>query len=96
MHAPAIFQKAMDESLLSLPNVICYLDNIQVTGTSDHLNNLKVVLVRLKKHGIQLKQSKCSFMHTSVTYLGHKIDASGIHTTAKKVEAIQQVPSPKM
>ena len=34
-------------------------------------------------------------MQTSVTYLSHQIDASGIHTTTEKVEAIQQVPSPK-
>ena len=34
-------------------------------------------------------------MQTSVTYLGHQIDARGIHTTAEKVEAIQQAPAPK-
>ena len=27
-------------------------------------------------------------------YLGHKIDADGLHTTTKKVKAIQQVPRP--
>ena len=95
--APVIFQKAMDEILQGLPNVICYLDDILVTGASDqeHLKNVKVVLVRLKEHGIRLKRSKCSFMQTSVTYFGHQIDARGIHTTAEKVEAVQQAPTPK-
>lgn len=39
--APAMFQKAMDEVLQGLPNVICYLDDILVTGASDeeHLKN---------------------------------------------------------
>ena len=34
-------------------------------------------------------------MQTSVTYLGHQVDARGIHTTTEKVEAIQQAPAPK-
>ena len=77
--------------------IICYLDNILVTGASDqdHLKNLKVVHARFRKHGTRLKQSKCSFMQISVTYLGHQIDASGIHATAEKVDAIQQAPAPK-
>ena len=58
--ASDIFQKAMDEILKGLLNVICYLDDILVPGTSDqeHLRNLQVVLARLTKHGIHLKQSK--------------------------------------
>ena len=34
-------------------------------------------------------------MQTSVTYIGHQIDARGIHTTAEMVEAVQQAPAPK-
>ena len=59
--APAIFQKAMDAILQGLPHVICYLDDILVTGTTDqeHLENLEEVLSRLEQHGIHLKQDKC-------------------------------------
>ena len=95
--APAMFQKAIDEILQGMANVICYLDDILVTGASDleHMKNLKEVLAKLKKNGIRLKQSKCSFMQTFVTYLGHKVDTSRIHATAEKVEALQQAPVPK-
>ena len=95
--APAIFQKAMDTILQGLPHVICYLDDILVTGTSvqEHLQNLKAVLARLGKNGLHLKQSKCSFMQTSVSKLGHKIDASGIHASDDKVNAIQKAPTPR-
>ena len=94
--APVIFQKPMDTILQGLPHAICYLDDILVTGTSDqeHLQNLKAVLARLGKNGLRLKQSKCSFMQTSVTYLGHKIDASGIHASDDKVNTIQKAPTP--
>ena len=40
-------------------------------SNQENLKNLKVVLIRLKEHGMWLKRSKCSFMQTSVTYLGH-------------------------
>ena len=95
--APAVFQKAMDEILQGLPNVICYLDDILVTGASDqeHLKNLEEVLARLKKNGLRLKKSKCSFMQSSVTYLGHQIDASGIHATAEKVQAVRTPLHPR-
>ena len=54
---PAVFQRAMDTILQGLPNVICYLDDILVTGDSDekHLENLWLVLEHLKEHGVCLK-----------------------------------------
>lgn len=94
--APAVFQKAMDTILQGLPQVICYLDDILVTGstTQEHLQNLAVVLERLSQHGIRWKEKKCSFMRDSVDYLGHHIDAQGVHTSPSKVEAITKVPVP--
>ena len=94
--APAVFQKAMDTILQGLPQVICYLDDILVTGSTpqEHLQNLAVVLERLSQHGIRLKEKKCSFMQDSVDYLGHHIDAQGIRTSPSKVEAITKAPAP--
>lgn len=50
--APALVQKAMDEILQGLPNVICYLSDIQVAGASDqeHLKYCEEVIARLKKN----------------------------------------------
>ena len=39
--------------------------------------------------------TKMSFMEPSVEYLGHRIDAKGVHTTSQKVEAILQAPAPQ-
>ena len=41
--APAIFQRTMDSILQGLPRVICYLDDILITGVSEgeYLENLK-------------------------------------------------------
>ena len=95
--APAIFQKTMDVVLQGLPKVICYLDDILITGSNDaeHLANVEKVLERLKQYNIRAKKSKCAFLSPSVEYLGHKVDASGLHTTQSKVEAVNKAPQPR-
>ena len=95
--APAVFQRAMDTVLQGIPHCICYLDDILVTGRSDkeHLRNLEEVLSRLRKYGIRLKEDKCQFLQDSVEYLGHQVDAEGVHTSPKKVEAILKAPRPR-
>ena len=94
--APVLFQKTMDTVLQGIPNVICYIDDILVTGANDdeHLRNLGRVLERLEKHGLRIKEEKCRFMQESVVYLGHQIDATGLHTDPGKVEAIANAPEP--
>ena len=95
--APALFQKAMDAILQGVPNTICYIDDILVTGRTDkeHLRNLEEVLRRLQKYGLRIKQAKCAFMQSAVEYLGHRIDANGVHAAPSKVEAIQHAPTPR-
>ena len=87
-----MFQNVLDTILQGIPHVICYTDGILVTGTDDveHLHNLAEVLQRLQNHGVQMKKSKCKFLKTSVEYLGHHIDAEGLHTTEDKLEAVIQ------
>jgi len=94
--ASAIFQRTIDSLLQGILNVCAYLDDILITGKIDkeHLQNLSTVLSRLHKAGLHLKQSKCSFMTDSVEYLGHLIDAKGLHPTKAKVLAVQNVPIP--
>ena len=95
--APAIFQRAMDSILQGLPQVICYLDDILVTGATakEHLENVEEVLHRLKDSGVTLKREKCSFFEESVEYLGRVVDAEGIHTSRRKLQAVLDAPEPK-
>ena len=93
--APAIFHQAMEKILQGLPKVVCYLDDVLVTGSSDreHITNLEEVFRRLKERGLRLKKSKCSFMKPSVQYLGYLVD-EGIHTSPEKVSGIVEAPRP--
>ncbi len=95
--APAIFQRAMDTILQGISGVICYIDDILVTGSTEeqHLVALEEVFKRLKKYGLRLKREKCFFMQSSVEYLGHLVDANGLHTLPSKVEAIVHAPEPQ-
>ena len=95
--ASAIFQRAMDTILQGISHVVCYLDDILIIGANDqeYLRNMEEVIKRLQYHGIHLKLSKYSFLQESIEYLGHHIEAEGLHTTSRKVEAVQLAPSPK-
>ena len=88
--APSIFQNAMDQILQGLEGVICYLDDILISGKDEaqHLERLDAVLSRLEKCGLKLKKAKCQFMTTEVVYLGHVITEQGIAATPMKVSAI--------
>ena len=61
----------------------------------EHLENLSKVLTRLQENGVKLKKSKCDIGKDVVQYLGHKIDAEGIHATDDKIKAITEAPPPK-
>ena len=58
--APAIFQKMMDKVLQGPTVVLCYIDNILVSGenVAGHNQLLVEVFTQLEKHGFCLKQEK--------------------------------------
>ena len=95
--APGIFQRTMESLLQGIPQVVVYLDDILVTGGTpeEHMCHLREVLQRLSTAGLRLQKNKCTFMATSVQYLGHVIDEKGLHPIGDKVEAVQKAPSPK-
>ncbi|CAM4584726.1 unnamed protein product [Caretta caretta] len=89
MSAPALFQRAMDQILCGLPGVQCYPDDILVTGRNevDHLKNLEATLQRLEEYSLRVCKDKCEFFQSSVEYLGHIMDAAGLHKAPAKVKA---------
>ena len=84
----------METILNGIPNVVVYIDDILVTGPTEtaHLTALEEVLKRLQTAGLWLKRDKHTFMATSVIYLGHKVDAEGLHPLPEKVLTVQETP----
>eukprot|EP00118_Oscarella_pearsei_P019665 m.210272 g.210272 ORF g.210272 m.210272 type:complete len:329 (+) comp39743_c0_seq9:1996-2982(+) len=66
--APAVFQNLMEQMLHGLNGVVCYLDDILVTGSTldEHGKNLEAVLKRLQDSGLRLRESKCQLLQTEV------------------------------
>ena len=95
--APGIFQKEMDNLLAGIPGIVVYLDDILVTGATEteHLQSLEEVLKRLERSGLRAKKSKYLFMASSASYLGHKIDAEGLHPLPDKLQAVKAAPTPR-
>ena len=86
----------MESLFHGIPHVIVYLDDILISDVSvaDHLQNLQLVLQKLHSAGLHLQQNKCKFLVTSILYLGHTIDAEGLHPLPNKIEAIINASTP--
>ena len=94
--APGIFQRVMEGVLQGIEGVAVYLDDILIAAPTEetHLRILDEVLGRLEQAGLRAKRSKCAFMRPSVTYLGHMIDANGLHPLTDRVRALEEAPTP--
>lgn len=94
--APSIFQRVIDSLFQGMPNVLVYLDDILITGSTvdEHLQTLEQVLLKLNTYGFHLKREKCTFMKSEVVFLGHKIDETGIHPIGPTLEAITNAKAP--
>ena len=86
----------MDKILAGLKNVMCFIDDILVTGNTerDHLKTPEEVLQRLDKHNMKLNKTKCQFLKSEVTYLGRTVSVNGIKPIQNKVEATRKAPAP--
>ena len=78
----------MDTLLQGIPSVICYIDDILLTGlsTEEHLQTLSRVLRTFEEAGLCLNKFKYAFLQPSIEYLGHIIDKHEIHPTEEKVD----------
>ena len=90
------FRRTMESLLQGIPNVVVYLDDILITGSTEelHLETLGEVLRRIQEAGLKLKREKCVFMAPSVVYLGYRIDAQSLHPMPEKVKAVMDAPQP--
>jgi len=97
-NAPATFQRLMECTLAGLSGMHCliYLDDVIVFSSNfaDHLVRLSSVFDRLRAAGLKLKQEKCHFAKTCVTYLGHVISNQGIAPDKAKLESVANYPTP--
>ena len=97
-NAPATFQRLMESCLgeLHLNWCIIYLDDVIIFSEDpeEHLTRLEGVFKKLRTAGLKLKPSKCEFFKDQITYLGHIVSKNGIATDPKKIQDVENWPTP--
>jgi hypothetical protein len=85
----ATYQRAMNLIFHDLLRVLMevYIDDVVVksVGFEEHMTNLKLLLERKKKYGLQMNPLKCTFGVTSGWFLGFIMHEHGIQIDPKKI-----------
>ena len=87
----------MGKILQGLPGVLCHMDDVLVFGRDiqEHDRRLEKVLQQIQAAGTTLNQEKCQFRKSSLKFLGHLIDQTGIRPDPDKTSAIAEMPTPQ-
>ena len=98
-NAPATFE-AMMETLLSdllWKRCLVYLDDVIIFGKTfeECLENLELVLTRIRSNGLKLKPKKCQFFKKSIVYLGRIISTDGIKADPDKLRSVDEWSKPR-
>ena len=90
-----ISQSVMEQILQGISG--CFQDDILISSATaeQHFAILETVMTRLQKYNAKLHAKKCQFFKSSVEFLGHVIDKSGIHPTQEKLDTIKKNRSPR-
>ncbi len=97
--APITFQRMINILFADMlgKDVYAYLDDLIICSKNGdtHLADLEAVLLKLKKTGLKAKLTKYKFLKAKITFLGHTVDANGIHTMDDKISPIKKFPQPR-
>ena len=73
-----------------------YIDDVLIASASpqEHQEHLRLVFQRLHDYGVVINPNKCQFGASSLQFLGHQIDSTGIRPRSHKVQVILDFPVP--
>ena len=94
--AQEIFHKRVANILASIDNVETDIDDVLIHGENVDSHHIDLIrsLDKLKENNVTLNINKCVFGVSEVTYLGHRINAQGVHPDEAKIKAIKEMPTP--
>ena len=98
-NAPATFQHLMNQVLRPALKkfALVYLDDVILFSqtVNEHIKHISIVFDLLRRAGLKIKLSKCTFLQRAVEYLGHIVTEEGIKPDPKKQLAIKNYPIPE-
>ena len=68
------------------PNLFAYSEMEE-----EHLVCLRAVLEMFMQNGLKLKPSKCNFFRPEISYLGHKVSATGMEPGTEGLKGIAEI-----
>jgi hypothetical protein len=91
-NALATFQRMMNNILCDFLHtfVSVYLDDVCIYSRTldEHMQDMHLVIQRLKEEGLKLRLKKCFFGLHDMEYLGSIVSVGKISVSTKKVEAV--------
>ncbi len=97
--APLTFQRMINTIFAGMlgTSVYTYLEEVIVVSRDAeiHFKDLRAVFQRLQEANLKVKLTKCEFLKSKIEFLGHAVDAQGIHALDDKVSAVKNFPQPK-
>jgi len=97
-NAPATYQRLMENCLADYHLKICcvFIDDIIVFGKTyeEHLENLRLVMERIRQAHLKLAPKKCSFFKRKVKFVGHIVSEHGVEIDPAKTEKVTTWPKP--
>ena len=95
--SPDIFQSKMLDLMMSLDYVRAYLDDLLIISEEcldDHLEKLRLVLIKLREAGLKVNTNKSKFCALEIKYLGYTLTKEGMKPQTKKVQSILTLNPP--
>jgi hypothetical protein len=92
-NGPSLFMRLMNKVLANHTHMaMVYLDDILIPSKTvrEGLENLEEILCLLRREGLTLNVKKCTFLSTSVEYLGFEIIAGTIKPGARKIKVVSE------
>ena len=98
VNAPASFQSTMQDVLRGILDdfVVVYIDDLLIYSKDldSHVQHVREVLHRLRRHRLFAKASKCYWGQSRVPFLGHVVGVNGVECDQDKVDALRSWPVP--
>jgi hypothetical protein len=99
-NAPKVFARFMLHifaNLIKTGEITLYLDDILVATVTvfEHFSILKKNFNLASKFHLKFRLDKCTFLYTSVEYLGYIINEFGVRPSPRNIESVKNYPTPK-
>jgi hypothetical protein len=96
---PSYFQKQLQTVVLKdlISSIVeLYIDDLITWAQTEEelINNLEQVFIRFDRYNIVINPKKCKFGMTTVEYLGHTLDSTGLHFSSEKLETVEKFRLP--